>query len=406
MHPMSFAFLRLRDRLQSVWRRLNAFLLPPVVECGAMPWMSLLYVSFLVIPFLVPKNLGADPWLTLLSLVVFLPVYFAFYWYRGARRIFLLLTMAALGVALLPANFFSNSYLIYSNVLSAFLPLRQMLLIVALTQGAFAGAMFSIDPGPDTQFFIGLNLVTTMFASICNRAWLARARQNEALRLSQDEVQRLARVAERERIGRDLHDLLGHTLSVVALKAELAVKLAGRDDEASVREMGDVARVAREALGQVRRAVAGMRALGIRAELANARLALAAVQVDFDYRATDDALHPELETVLALALREATTNVIRHAQARRCRADLDRDDARVVLTIRDDGLGGAADGRGGGSGLAGMRERVAELGGEFAIRSEPGQGTELVLRLPWRAPPEPASESTSTESPRRLRVVR
>src|SRR5205814_6582017 len=103
---------------------------------------------------------------------------------------------------------------------------------------------------------------------------IQRARANQALRLSQDEVRRLAQVAERERIGRDLHDLLGHSLSVIALKSELASKLFTRDSAAAAREIADVERIARESLGQVRRAVAGMRALGLRAELANARLAL------------------------------------------------------------------------------------------------------------------------------------
>jgi two-component system sensor histidine kinase DesK len=234
------------------------------------------------------------------------------------------------------------------------------------------------------------------------RMYAANARKQAALRLSQDEVARLAKVAERERIGRDLHDLLGHTLSVVAIKAELANKLFGRDPAAAQAEIADVEKIAREALGQVRRAVTGMRAVGIRAEFANARLALGAVAVDFDYRAPDFSLHPEVETVLALALREAATNIIRHAGARRCSAELLREGANVVLTVRDDGVGGALVD---GNGLSGMRERIEGLGGTLGVSSERGRGTQLRIALPWRErDPEGPGRDEATPT-RRLRAV-
>ena len=197
--------------------------------------------------------------------------------------------------------------------------------------------------------------------------------------------------------------MLGHTLSVVALKSELAVRLADRDPAASVREMREVERVAREALGQVRRAVAGMRALGLRAEFANARLALSACEVDFEYRADELALDAEVETALALALREAATNVIRHAGARRCNADLARRGEVVVLKIADDGLGGA---QSDGNGLRGMRERIEALGGTLEVRSGNGIGTELIATVPYRAQPEPTTVSAQPTLRRRLVAVR
>ncbi|HQX25813.1 MAG TPA: sensor histidine kinase [Pseudomonadota bacterium] len=389
------------DLLKARGNALQHRLLPPVLEPGAMPWFSLIYLCFLLFPVLLPRNLEVDWWLTAIAALAFLPMYFGFYWTRGWRRVGLLLAMGLLSVVLLPANVFANTFLVYANVLAAFLPWGPMLAVIAATQAMYAlGGMMLDAP---MVLFVTTVLFMGLMSALCNRVWIAKARANQALRLSQDEIRRLAQVAERERIGRDLHDLLGHTLSVIAIKAELASKLALRDPSASQREIADVERVAREALGQVRRAVAGMRAMGLRAEFASARLALAAVEVDFDYRSDELALHPETETVLALALREAATNVIRHAQARRCSAELARSGDIVRLAIRDDGLGGA---RADGNGLMGMRERVEAIGGELRLQSANGEGTLLELRVPWRAPPAPGAASGDAPAPRRLVAVR
>src|SRR5690606_38964639 len=103
------------------------------------------------------------------------------------------------------------------------------------------------------------------------------------LAMAQDEIERLATIAERERIARDLHDLLGHTLSTITLKSELAAKLVRNDPQSAAREMGDVERISRDALGQVRQAVRGYRSSGLEGEIANAKLALEAAGIDFDY---------------------------------------------------------------------------------------------------------------------------
>lgn len=389
-------------RARAVWNQVQQRLLPPVLEPGAMPWFSLAYLLFLAFPLAVPGFPAVDWRLTTLAVAVFLPLYFGFYWVRGWRRVGLLLAIAGLSLALLPANLFANTFMVYACVMAAFLPWPAMLAVVAAAQALFALGCWLIDA--PMALFVATGLFAGVLSAACNRVWIAKARANQALRLSQDEIRRLAQVAERERIGRDLHDLLGHTLSVITIKAELAAKLALRDPAASQREIADVERVAREALGQVRRAVAGMRAMGLRAEFASARLALAAVEVDFDYGSDDTALHPETETVLALALREAATNVIRHAQARRCSAELLREGDTVRLSIRDDGLGGA---RAEGNGLRGMRERVEAIGGELRLQSGNGDGTILELRVPWRAPPEPELAGGSTAAaPRRLVAVR
>lgn len=369
-------------RLRALRAALERRLLPPTLGHGESAWMPLLYLAFLFLPLVFPMMRPLDLGLTLTSIAVFLPLYFGAFWLSGWRRAAIGLAIAALAPALLPVNPFANTYTIYGALSAAGLPLPMALLVLVGSLAMLAAAHWTIDPFAAVFVLLLTTLISTT-SFIALRMYAGSARKQAALRLSQEEVARLAKVAERERIGRDLHDLLGHTLSVIAIKAELASKLASRDPKAAQVEIADVERVAREALGQVRRAVSGMRSVGIRAEFANARLALSAVLVDFEYRAPEMALHPEVETVLALSLREATTNIIRHAGARRVAADLQREAANVVLTVSDDGVGGAvAD----GNGLKGMRERLAALGGTLAIESEAGRGTRLRIVVPWRDP--------------------
>ena len=189
----------------------------------------------------------------------------------------------------------------------------------------------------------------------------------------------LAKVAERERIARDMHDVLGHTLSVVVLKSELAGKLVGADTERARREIGEVETIARQALSEVREAIRGYRAEGITAEIARARRTLEAAGVRLDSQAQAVRLEPAHESVLSLVLREAVTNILRHAGATTCRLRLASDSGSTHLSVHDDGHGAIAHQ---GNGLRGMRERIEALGGRLQIDSR--QGTCLTVDIPAR----------------------
>jgi two-component system sensor histidine kinase DesK len=212
--------------------------------------------------------------------------------------------------------------------------------------------------------------------------------RDAALHLSHEEVRRLAALAERERIGRDLHDLLGHTLSMVALKSDLAARLLDHDPAAARSEINQVSRVARDALSQVRRAVSGIRAAGIAAELASAKLLLETDGVTFDYRLDDgfagSALPAGVESALAMTVREAATNIQRHARAHRAEAVFAMEGGEAVLSIADDGRGGAIVP---GNGLNGMRERIEGLRGRLRIEAGDGDGggTRVEVRVPRAA---------------------
>lgn len=203
--------------------------------------------------------------------------------------------------------------------------------------------------------------------------------KDAALSLSHDEVRRLAATAERERIGRDLHDLLGHTLSLITLKLELSRKLFDRDVDAARREVEEAEKVARHALAEVRCAVTGIRATDLAAELASARLLLESSRVHLDYGELPADLPGDVERGLSLVLREAVTNIARHAGASQARIELTRERGSVCLQVSDNGRGGIEND---GNGLSGMRERVRALGGTLAFESPRGQGSRLRVTVP------------------------
>ncbi len=213
------------------------------------------------------------------------------------------------------------------------------------------------------------------------------------LRLAHDEIEQLAKTAERERIARDLHDVLGHTLSLIAIKSELAGRLLATDPERTAQELAEIQTTARRALTEVRQTVSGYRAQGLEAEVQQATAALAAAGVTVTKRPEQlPRLPVQVEASLALILREGVTNIVRHAGARTCSIAFSQGEAEHVLEIRDDGRGLVGQE---GNGLRGMRERVRDLGGVLEVRSDPG----AVLRIRLPAPQLPGSAAAEERLP-------
>ncbi|MCO6009354.1 sensor histidine kinase [Actinoallomurus purpureus] len=213
------------------------------------------------------------------------------------------------------------------------------------------------------------------------------------LQEARGEVARLAANEERLRIARDLHDLLGHTLSLIVLKSEVAVRIADRDPAKSLGEMRDIETVARQALTDVRAAVSGYRRRSLAEELDNARGVLAAADIEPSITTSGTPLTEGLDELFAWAVREGVTNVVRHSRARTAGISVTRRGADAVLQITDDGSGPAAgdDAAGGcGNGLAGLGERVARAGGSIESGPTPHGGFRLIVRAPLDAPPPSA----------------
>jgi two-component system, NarL family, sensor histidine kinase DesK len=343
-------------------------------EAGFTPYVWIIYLlPFVADPFWRGRSIGVIA-LTLVAAFVFLALYFAGYWSRGRRLLLIVAAITALGLVFIPFNRGAGCFFIFAagHAGSSGPPVQAARVIAAVLAAAgLAAFAYRLPP----LAWIPVIVIAAIIGAVCIQA-AESARKNQRLRAAQEEIQRLAQVAERERIARDLHDLLGHTLSVIVLKTELASKLADRDTAAAFREIRDVEQIARQALREVRAAVTGYRAQ-IGEEIACARQAFAAAGVSFEPSVELLPLSAAQESVLAFAIREGVTNVLRHAGARRCRVELHRQEGRVRLLVEDDGRGGRAPE---GSGLASMRERVAALGGVLERFAE--GGTRLVISLP------------------------
>jgi two-component system, NarL family, sensor histidine kinase DesK len=223
------------------------------------------------------------------------------------------------------------------------------------------------------------------------------------LRSAREEIARLAITEERLRFARDLHDLLGHSLSLITLKSELAGRLLPAAPEKAAAEVRDIESVARTALRDVREAIAGYRQPTLDGELSGARELLEAAEITCRIENHAGALPNATDTVLAWTVREGVTNVIRHSRARHCEIRITRDGEKIQAEISDDGRGSSPT-HSAGSGLSGLAERVAESGGDFGAETPPGGGFRLRVSLPVRDetnPGEPASRAGGLGGDRR-----
>jgi two-component system, NarL family, sensor histidine kinase DesK len=203
----------------------------------------------------------------------------------------------------------------------------------------------------------------------------------DQLRATRAELAEAAVSQERLRFSRDLHDLLGHTLSVIVVKAAVVRRLAERDPAVAAREAGEIEEISRRALVEVREAVTGYRERTFGTELDGARKALGDAGIEATIRAGGEPLPAAAENVFGWAVREGVTNVIRHSGARRCEIEVQRLDGHAVLEIRDDGTGGDAV-TAGGNGLRGIAERVRAAGGTFESGRRPDGGFRLTATIP------------------------
>src|ERR1700716_1006529 len=202
---------------------------------------------------------------------------------------------------------------------------------------------------------------------------------NQQLGQAREQIARLAVGEERLRFARDLHDLLGHSLSVIALKSELAGRLIKTTPGLAAHEIEDIEKVARDALREVREAVTGYRQPALAAELAGADEALTVTGIELHVDQDRAPFPPAVEAVLAWTVREGVTNVMRHSGAKRCAIRISNQDGRATVEVVDDGRGGTPQE---GSGLHGLRERVLERGGTLTAEALLHEGFRLRVTLP------------------------
>jgi two-component system sensor histidine kinase DesK len=342
-------------------------------------WFDFIWLIYSVFFFIEPVQRNSRPYWIQFAIVytVFLALYTGIIYAHSRRAAYLYLAcLAVLGIWYFPINLSASGIVVYVVALAPFITdsIAVCIGIFVCVSGAMVaeGLLLHLNP-----WALGFPVFMSLAVGSANLVAAQRMRANQKLSMAQEEIEHLAKVAERERIARDLHDVLGHTLSLVVLKSELAGKLLLQNPERAGREMQEVEQIARTALAEVREAIRGYRAEGLAAELDRARATLDAAGVRLDCASAPPKMLPAQETMLSLIVREAVTNIVRHAHASRCRISLEQRGRNIVLGIEDNGCGGI---RHEGSGLRGMRERVESIEGRFQVLSD--NGTRLVIEVP------------------------
>ncbi|WP_457349217.1 sensor histidine kinase [Sphingomonas sp. UYP23] len=332
--------------------------------------LALYAATLLVLPMPVWAIAG-----TLAGLSFLIVLWFAAARLDGTAIIPLIVIAAAIGMALASGGGAWSLFFAYGAAMAGRIRPRSIAIAAMAALGLTLVAYGAALALPLLEWGPGLLFGATAGMSAMHRRELEL--KNGALAAANLEIRHLAAVAERERIARDLHDLLGQTLTLVAIKADLAKRLIGRDDVGAAQEVGDIAEAARTALAEVRAAVSGMRSSSIGAELSRASSSLQAAGIAASLPHAVAAITPGGEAVLAMVLREAVTNVIRHSGATICRVEVERLEDDVTLTVEDDGDGSEMVE---GWGLTGMRGRLAAAGGELSVAGG-RDGTRIIAKM-------------------------
>ena len=338
------------------------------------PWLGYLFIYFFPWLFRAPTELELK--YTAFLIPAFLVVYLVGAWKRGPEvlpYIASLMLLTIIGSGVMPT---SNVFAVYAAAMSGNIE-NKRLSIITLATIIIITAGYGFFMGYGWSFIGPAVLFMTMTGGACVASTQFKAK-NAALKASQEEVRAMAVQVERERIARDMHDVLGHTLSLISVKSELAGKLVERDVERAKKEIEDIHTTARKALADVRATITGMKSHTLVAEIASARQALSAADISLNFVNEQVELPDQLENAVAMVIREAVTNIVRHAGAERCTVKITGQGDDLILSIEDDGCGHIEKE---GNGLKGMRERIEALGGYLKIISEKGTRIEAAIPI-------------------------
>ncbi|WP_431999196.1 sensor histidine kinase [Streptomyces sioyaensis] len=329
-----------------------------------------------------------NPWLAGLGLLAFNSVYITVVWtsfnprLRHSRRpLYALGVLTAITFAI--ALGFGGDWFLFFPLLSlasgtvrALRGKKLAAWLIALS-GA-AGYLTGWHNGGPGAFGVGYG---TFLSGTVTATVLSLFDTIQELNTTRQELARSAVEKERLRFSRDLHDLLGHTLSVVVVKAEAVRRLAPRNLDAALAQAADIEAVGRQALTEIREAVSGYREGSLSTELDRARSVLEAAGIEPVVRQAGPPLPPQAGALLGWVVREGVTNAVRHSGATHCEISVHADEERVRLTLTDDGRGPGGSGAG-GTGLKGLTERLAAAGGTLRSGPDGRRGFRVTAELP------------------------
>ncbi|MCX7553996.1 sensor histidine kinase [Marinicella sp. S1101] len=348
-------------------KKIDRFLLPDIGRFHYAPYVYLIYLSIFFTSLVFFQRYPNGYIYAAIGTVAFLVIYFHSHWVSSRQIKWNILGILIIGSFMTLITPGASVFFVYAGAFccrlgstkKAFMGLLVIIVwILALT------ITFNFSP----FYYVPAALFTLLIGGI-NIYEHDITLKNQALMLSQQEVRDLARTSERERIARDLHDLIGHTFSVITLKAELAGKLINKNKDKARHEISELEQISRDALKQVREVVTGYRTSDLNTELAHAKYVLESNEIHFAYQFDDIEMSNQINKELAIILKELVTNILKHAHASQVSAKITQSEQAVILTVVDDGVGFIQSNEKKGFGLKGIEERVKNFSGTLEIDS-------------------------------------
>ncbi|MEP1742400.1 MAG: sensor histidine kinase [Kangiellaceae bacterium] len=372
-------------------KKLDHFLLPRQDELQYGPYIWLLYLFIFFVSLSQYHPVENSFIYSTIGTLVFLALYFNGYWANSKNVHWNIIGILVIGTLMTVLSPGASVFFVYAGAFCCRLGSTRKAVIGLAIIAAWIG-LFAWIMSYGSYFYIPGILFTFLIGGV-NIYQHDLSLKRKELILTQQEVRHLARTSERERIARDLHDLIGHTFSVITLKAELANKLIDKDLDKARAEISSLENLSREALSQVREVVTGYRTSDLNTELAHAKYTLESNEIQFDYQFEEIDLNESINKELAIILKELVTNILKHSQATKVSATISPNKHQVQLLVEDNGIGFQRSDTQTNSisdnnryGLKGIAERVNKMDGDLTIESN--QGTRVKINIPLKSASE------------------
>lgn len=339
-------------------------------------WIYLFNLGFYVLPMVLFPYPLWEISVLVVALIVFVGLYLYCFNLQPEQMLLPILSMYFIAAVTTPLNPGSMALFSYVGFFVGF-AYRWPIALASVVGIIATLALFQFVVGTRWDLFFHYGGVIVITVAIFGRVERLRQRHAEAVRKSQEEIERLATRVERERIARDLHDILGHTLSSIVLKSDLAqAQLAKQQYEQAGVQLAELSEIARASLSQVRQSVSGYKHGGLSLELHRLAQRLKDAGFDTEISGHPPAMNTERETAVVLALTELVTNIIRHSKGQRCEIHFDENSDIYQIKIEDNG---PCTGINAGNGLKGVKLRIHELGGSMKVNTEEGCAVSLLF---------------------------
>ena len=357
------------NSFKATLRKVHRRLLPADLQQGILPYVWLVYLLIYIIPVLIRPVEPWVIWATLLSAAVFLVLYFYTFWQTGVTIWLCIFGVLSLGLMTVNFNPGASVFFVYAAAFCMLIkPKKYAFAMVFFIAGV--AAIYSLIFSAPAYFYLPATIMTIL-VGLVNIYEMELKDKSKQLTISQDELRKAATTAERERIARDLHDVIGHTFSLINIKAQLAQKLIHKDPEQARQEVKELEQISRSAMAEVRQTVSRYHEKDMASEISKAKILAQSADIRLTSQTDELPQAGSLNSALALVIRELMTNITKHSNATQCRIEYQKHHGMHHLTISDNGKLANTSIKP-GNGLRGIKERVEALRGTTSLTIDKG----------------------------------